>query len=56
MTREENITMSEIDYKAVQIEVMEFENDDMIVTSECVWQGICDTFSQDPDCTAQEPN
>ena len=37
MTREENITMSEIDYKAVQIEVLEFDNADVIVTSECKW-------------------
>ena len=35
MTREENITMSEIDYKAVQIDVLEFDNDDVIVTSVC---------------------
>ena len=33
MTREENITMSEIDYKAVQIDVIEFTEDDVIVTS-----------------------
>ena len=56
MTREENITMSEIDYKAVQIDVLEFDSEDVIVTSGCEWQGVCDKFSYDPSCTAQVPN
>lgn len=43
MAREENITMSEIDYKAVQIDVLEFDNADVIVTSECEWVD-CPTY------------